>query len=121
MSFVIKNSDNKAITLHNLDKEIAMLLDKEVHSKYYVNLDGLGNWFDVIGLNIHMFPTSNKPIKWHLVVAELMNTWNVDLVTKDHKRSAYSWTIDRWFEATPQTRKVLAYFIDQGYTAHSIE
>lgn len=85
MGFQIHNKDDQAINLNELDKEAAEFwgktLDKASYAYPTKGPDHTGNWFDVIGYQIHN-PETNYTSGWNNIKASLWSVQSTSMYDK---------------------------------------
>lgn len=104
MSFQILNKEGEALTMNELDREAAAFWNKEVHTKHYAsppaNTEGMseidkirsditGNWFDVIGYQIHSPEDARYTSGWNNVKCSL---WTIQ--SKGWYSKVFNWSIE---------------------------
>lgn len=79
MSFKIKTKEGNPLSMHTLDAEACRFWVIPRAEKSYAKAFGMfDNWYDVIGFNIHCLKI-NGDVSWNLVVAEMYDTFGVEL------------------------------------------
>lgn len=129
-AFQIKNKNNSAIPINELDKEIAEFWGVECMERAYATspklmeqnsrLGRTCNWYDTIGLSIALSPLPNGEIPWKMVIAGILGSSLMVIGMPEEIVDEYTLSI-KWYEENFSDHwNLIRYFNSKGYKAFKV-